>query len=176
MKEIKLSNSDKVALVDDCDYDIVSMFNWHVHHGYAQRQQVFDGKREIILLHRFIWYLHNGVPEGEYIIDHIDRNRLNDSLSNLRLATKDGNAQNHGMQKNNKSGYKGVHHEKYFDKRINGYREYWNAQWGVNGKQKHKRFPFTEEGKIQAAKFRDRMVLKLYGEFVGYLNFPDEND
>ena len=127
MKKIKLTNTDKVALVDDYDYPYVSMFDdWEINSkGYAKRRETFDDKTKTISLHRFIWYLHNGVPEDKYLVDHIDRNRLNDSLSNLRLATKKENARNRSKQKNNTSGFRGVTFEKSFDKRRNkNYKQY----------------------------------------------------
>jgi hypothetical protein len=58
--------------------------------------------------YRRIWEAAYGpVPEG-MTIDHIDGNRHNNSLSNLRLANRFGQAQNRGTFKSNTSGYKGV--------------------------------------------------------------------
>ncbi len=42
-------------------------------------------------------------------IDHIDLDRTNNKWSNLRIATPSQNQGNTTKQKNNKSGYKGVH-------------------------------------------------------------------
>ena len=174
MKEIKLTNTDKVALVDDCDYPYATMFRWRINSkGYAERTETFDDETKTMYLHRFIWYLHNGVPEDKYIVDHIDRNRLDDSLSNLRLATKAENAKNHSKYSTNTSGFNGVTFEKYFDERKNKNYEFWTAEWYEEGKQKHKRFDPTDEEKILAARFVDKMNLKLNGEFTGYLNFPN---
>lgn len=47
-----------------------------------------------ILIHRLVWEAFNGtIPPGQ-LIDHIDRNPSNNSLKNLRLATKQLNAAN----------------------------------------------------------------------------------
>lgn len=43
-----------------------------------------------------------------YVIDHEDRNKLNNQKSNLRFLTKTGNAINSKLSKNNTSGIKGV--------------------------------------------------------------------
>lgn len=47
-----------------------------------------------------------------YVIDHKDRNKLNNQRSNLRFLTKSGNAINSKLSKNNKSGIKGVQQTK----------------------------------------------------------------
>jgi hypothetical protein len=45
-------------------------------------------------MHRLIWIMFNGdIPEG-MIVDHIDRNRSNNNISNLRLLDKSGNNRN----------------------------------------------------------------------------------
>lgn len=57
--------------------------------------------------HRVCWLLYYGeFPEDQ--IDHIDMNRTNNKLDNLREANKQQNMCNRGKQKNNTSGFKGV--------------------------------------------------------------------
>ena len=49
-------------------------------------------------VHRIVWEMHNcQIPNG-FEIDHIDRNRSNNKISNLRIATSQEN------KRNNKSG------------------------------------------------------------------------
>lgn len=73
----------------------------------------------LYVAHRLVFlYMYGYIPEGE--VDHIDRNRGNNRLDNLREATRQCNARNAGMLSNNKSGIKGV----YFFK-ITG-------RWGAN--------------------------------------------
>ena len=59
--------------------------------------------------------------------DHVDRNELNNVLSNLRPATRTQNAQNKSKQKNNTSGVSGVGWNKNSEK--------WIAYIRDNGKQ-----------------------------------------
>lgn len=59
------------------------------------------------LQHRVAWALfYNKWPEG--IIDHKDRVRSNNRISNLCDTTQFYNSQNQGLNKSNTSGYKGV--------------------------------------------------------------------
>ena len=66
-----------------------------------------DGKRKEYLAHRVIWLLTTGDwPEND--IDHIDGNRSNNRISNLRTVTRAENMKNKSMPSNNKSGTIGV--------------------------------------------------------------------
>jgi hypothetical protein len=57
--------------------------------------------------HRLAWFFENGVwPDG--CIDHVDNNRANNKISNLRLASVAQNNCNVPMRRNNTSGIKGV--------------------------------------------------------------------
>ena len=59
-----------------------------------------------IMLHRLVFLYHHGyTPE---IVDHIDGNKLNNHIENLRPATRAQNNQNARTRKDNKSGQKGV--------------------------------------------------------------------
>lgn len=70
--------------------------------GYVST--VWNGKR--YYAHRLIWLWFNGEwPDG--VIDHIDRNPLNNKIENLRTATKSENAMNSSVT-SAKSGVKGV--------------------------------------------------------------------
>tara|TARA_R110000868_G_scaffold77073_9_gene221114 strand:- start:1125 stop:1634 length:510 start_codon:yes stop_codon:yes gene_type:complete len=63
------------------------------------------------LVHRLIWlYVHGEFPTTN--IDHIDRCRSNNAISNLRLATPKQNSENMFRKGSNKSGHCGVFHNK----------------------------------------------------------------
>lgn len=60
------------------------------------------------LAHRLAWfYCFQEWPE--FYIDHIDRNKTNNSLDNLRDVSQTVNRRNRGLNKNNSSGYVGVY-------------------------------------------------------------------
>lgn len=59
--------------------------------------------------HRLIWIWVHGVVPGEYDeIDHIDGNRTNNRIDNLRLVTRLQNQWNSKVRTDNTSGFKGV--------------------------------------------------------------------
>ncbi len=73
-------------------------------HGYWQVVL----KKRFLLNHRIIYEIHHGPIPGDMEVDHIDMNRTNNRIENLRLATTAQNRQNSRKQRNNKSGFKGV--------------------------------------------------------------------
>ncbi|EBX9481351.1 HNH endonuclease [Salmonella enterica subsp. enterica serovar Abony] len=80
-------------------------------------------------VHRIIWEMHNGeIPNG-YFIDHINHNRIDNRIENLRLVTSGGNAKNRSRPNTNTSGVTGVH----WNKRLNK----WHVQINHEGKRKH---------------------------------------
>ena len=73
-------------------------------HGY--RRIGIDGK--VYAEHRIIWvWVYGAVPEG-YLIDHINHNKLDNRIQNLRLATSQMNNVNIKSNRINKTGYRGV--------------------------------------------------------------------
>ena len=96
--EIKLP-SGHIVLVDDEDCELVSQFNWNVKdNGYVRAT-----KKPHILIHRLIL----NAKKGE-LIDHIDRNPLNNQKSNIRLCNGSQNNMNTVKKQGCASKYKGV--------------------------------------------------------------------
>ncbi len=63
--------------------------------------------KKIYYLHRLAWlYVHGYTPEN--CIDHINRNKLDNSISNLREASRQCNFVNTGLSKANSTMIKGV--------------------------------------------------------------------
>ena len=87
MKTIKLSNSDNFVKVDDEDYPVLSRLNWYVSDcGYA----VTDSPVKHLKMHKLII----GPIRQNAVIDHIDRDKLNNQKSNLRVVSQKENCRN----------------------------------------------------------------------------------
>lgn len=78
--------------------------------------------------HRLAWYHFYG-KSPTIGIDHIDNDKSNNAISNLREATAAQNARNMSISTRNKSGYKGV----FWYKRGSN----WAAQIRINGVRTH---------------------------------------
>lgn len=76
------------------------------HDGYYRVCLCKDNNKKILSIHRLVWETYVGpVPAGKQI-DHIDRDKTNNSLSNLRLVSPQQNRFNtnsKGYTKNNNS-------------------------------------------------------------------------
>lgn len=77
--------------------------------GYRYVSLFRNGKSKNYLTHRLVWFFHNGkIPEGMEI-DHIDLDRSNNKIENLRLVTHAQNMKNTPLLKTNTTGIKGVY-------------------------------------------------------------------
>lgn len=113
MEKIILTKG-KQTILDGADFAKCVKHKWHfTTTGYACRTVSKNGKQSNIYMHREIM---NAKP-GQ-IIDHIDRNKLNNQKSNLRFCTTTINNLNRPAQKNNKLGLKNI----YWDKSEQKYR------------------------------------------------------
>jgi hypothetical protein len=106
LREIPLTQG-YIALVDDEDYDYLMQWKWHYMQGYAK---TFDkvNKTGKIAMHRLLLEANSGE-----IVDHVNRNKLDNSKTNLRKSDCVGNARNrdkYSMETSSK--YKGVFYDK----------------------------------------------------------------
>jgi hypothetical protein len=103
---------------------------------------------------RIAYYMHYGVDPLAIDVDHKNGNKLDQSLTNLRLATNQENSFNQGLSKNNTSGVKGVS--------WNNRDQRWVAMIGYNRKNINLGYYINKEDAIQA---RREAEIKYYGEF-----------
>jgi hypothetical protein len=114
-----------------------------------------QGKKSMKGVHRLVaeTFLEN--PDGKECVDHIDNNKLNNNISNLRFATIRENNQNASISKTNTSGYKGVDFHKQNNK--------WRASIYFDCKSKHLGYFDTIE---EAVKVRQIKANEIHGLFV----------
>lgn len=125
--------------------------------GYLSGKYLFvryEGKA--YALHKVVYEMHFGSIETP--VDHIDQNKLNNRIENLRAATKSQNEANTGKRSTNTSGYKGVYWLKNANK--------WRAKIDHNKKQIHIGL-FTD--KNAAAIAYNQKATELFGEHA-FLN------
>lgn len=115
-----------VVVVDDEDGHLIAEKKLRIDsEGYPFFIEITQGRRVHRRLHRYIM----GVTDESIFVDHRDTEKLNNTRLNLRSCSNTQNLCNRGKNKNNKSGFKGVHfHAK------NGN---WVAQIGVDKKKLH---------------------------------------
>jgi hypothetical protein len=153
MREILLTQN-KVAVVDDEDFEYLSQFGWHArkdrHTFYAARNIMQNGKRITQGMHRLIM----DAP-CDMEIDHINGNGLDNRRCNLRLCTTPQNKRNSRLRKDNKSGFKGVSWNKAAQK--------WVSQITHNGKVI---YIGSFDNTVDAAIAYNEAALTLHGEFA----------
>ena len=163
MKQIPLSLG-LFAIVDDEDYERVSIFKWsakkskNTYYAIRKEKNLDTGHRKTVLLHRYIM----GVNESSIHVDHIDGNGLMNVRCNLRLCSSQQNSMNRKPYSSTESGYKGV-------------RKASNRSWmAMVIKSKVRYYLGVFSTPEQAAHAYDQKAKELFGEFAR-LNFP-END
>lgn len=149
MKEIGLTRG-KVTFVDDEDYENLCRWKWHIvigNGGVARAATKINGRQT--LMHR---YLLN-VTDKNILVDHKDRDSLNNQKSNLRKSTISQNSANRTKVRNSTSKYLGV----YLDKTK------WRSSLKKNQKTIHLGTYFSE---TDAAKAYNEAAIIHHGEFA----------
>jgi hypothetical protein len=157
VREIPLTNSTRVALVDDDVYDEVMQYRWWEFHGYVRCTRT---TAPYLKLEHF-------VMRSEHLTDHRNRNPLDNRRENLRHCTYGQNNANRVVWKtgtNPKRPYRGVKWRKRYKR--------WAAVINVSGKR-HEigRFKRAED----AARAYDDAARRLHCEFAR-LNFPRDGE
>ncbi len=110
--------------------------------GYYHVDLTKNKTKAHLKIHRLVAQAFLENPENKKCVDHIDRNRLNNHISNLRFATNSENGMNKSKHSNNISGIVGVCFCKTKNK--------WKAKIQQDGKSKHLGFFESKEEAIQA--------------------------
>ncbi len=114
------------AMVDDEFYEGLSLYSWTLlGWGYPHSK--------LGLMHRVVWAMAGReFPQKPLTLDHIDLNKLNSQLSNLRVADKKLQAAHNPLRKDNTTGFKCV------SRRMkNGVLYGWQVIIRINGKRRN---------------------------------------
>lgn len=95
---------DKTAIIDKTDYDKIKYCKCGICKGYV----TVTIDKKVIRLHRFLM----NVTDSAVYIDHIDSDKMNNTMGNLRLSDASKNARNKRKKKNSSSKYIGVCYDK----------------------------------------------------------------
>lgn len=147
-KLIKVATGELV-LVSNEDYEAVRDYPWCLNsRGYV------GGKQG--MLHRIIMERCAQVPAG-YVVDHVNRNQLDNRRSNLRLATKGQNNTNQ-RRRGGSSSYVGVSKSS-------------KSTWRAYVRVDNRTYDVGAYGdELEAAWMRDQWAIELHGNFAS-LNF-----
>lgn len=104
--------------------DLIGQEAGHINEGY--RRLSIDGHE--VYASQIIWFIRRR-EWPKFTLDHRDTDKLNDSISNLRKATKAQNAFNSAMNARNTSGFKGVSFCRSTNK--------WRASIRIAGREKN---------------------------------------
>lgn len=155
MKQIHL-HCGEIVQVDDENYEELMKYNWYC-------------EKEVFAVYRYTKdhqriFMHNQImrPPVNKEVDHIDHNRLNNCVSNLRNCTHSQNLGNQLPAKGRR--FKGVF-KYYYRKKTQ--QQTWIASLESNG-QIYNCGVFDNE--IEAAVAYDRMARKVFGQYA-YYNF-----
>lgn len=124
------------AIIDAEDVQRVEDFKWHI------QSKGYIASKRAGLLHRLII----GASK-EQIVDHINRNKLDNRKANLRIASRSVNVHNSKMHLTNTSGVKGVYYHKATGK--------WEAFIRVDNVRKREYFTTFEDAVARRKQFEN---------------------
>lgn len=149
--EIDIVNTDKKAIIDDEDYNKISIYSWSINkkNGHVK---AYIGNNTWSYLSRIIMNVTDPVIQ----VDHKNFDKLDNRKQNLRICTNAENSRNNKKRQKGKytSKYKGVSWEPRVKK--------WRSTITFNYKQKH---IGTFNSEIEAAQAYNKTAMELFGDF-----------
>lgn len=148
-----INSCDEDILIDKEDYDKIKYYTSYMNKkGYV----VINVNKKSMRLHRYIL----GINNPNILIDHVDKNKLNNTKKNLRISNSIKNGQNKSKRKNASSMYYGVRYQKETSK--------WLSFVGFSYRNQH---IGTDTNEIDSARRRDLYILNNYPDEHYNLNF-----
>lgn len=141
------------AIIYKEDFEKIVGRSWHYSNGYAYTNT--KGARTRIAMHRIIV----DVADSDFVVDHINGDKLDNRRSNLRVCTKSENNRNRKLNKSSSVHYKGVYVNK------NKFMAYITFNYKMH-------YLGVFNTAKEAAKAYDREAVKLHGDYAR-LNFPE---
>lgn len=150
------TNQGNIMLVDRSDINLVANFKWYLNsNGYPSTFGTYDDTIKFprpVPLHRILF----GQLDEGYVVDHINRDKMDNRRHNLRVCTSLQNSYNKSKLKGQR--YKGV------TKHETKNRVTYIASISKDGVKHEIKDIQTEE---EAAKIYDMMAEQLFGEYAG---------
>lgn len=141
---LRSNGKDEYALVD-AQFAYLAEHKWtRTHYGYVRRNI------DKVLMHRLLLD-----AESKQVVDHINGDKLDNRLSNIRLCRQADNSKNQKTRRNNTSGYKGV----YFDKRLKKFVARVKCDYKTY-------FAGSYTNAQQAAEAYNKLAKQLHGEYA----------
>lgn len=141
--------------------------------GYIRNALHLEHGIKTIWRHRLVAITVIDNPNNYDQVDHIDRNKLNNHIANLRWVDTKTNTRNRSISKRNNTGVNGVQ----LKVNIKSNREvyFYTACWvELDGTHKKKSFSFTNYGKEEAfrlaCEYRYNKIKELNEQGAGYTN------
>jgi hypothetical protein len=150
---IPLQNGQE-AFTDIENINIINKHSWYfANTGYPTARI----NKKLVSLHKILLFENK-------IVDHINKNKLDNRLCNLRYVTKSQNMMNCYRRLTNTTGYKGVH----YHKRTNSYYVHLTLNY------KHINIGYFKNLKDAACAY-DKAAIKYFGEYA-CLNFEENRE
>lgn len=145
------------VIYDDIDHELISKYHWYIFKNgngfYAMSTKTRTPNGKAILMHRLIL----GITDPTVIIDHKNGCGLDNTRSNIRIATSSQNNHNKGLISTNTIGFKGVdiihrRDEKFYRSRLH----YQGKQISLG----------VWKTPLEAALAYNKKAIELFGEFA----------
>lgn len=141
---INTKNEEIYGIIDLDDYEKVKKFRWTISkHDSDLRIIALSPELNRCYIHQFIM----GDSNHQLVIDHINRNPLDNRKENLRFVSQSINSINAKPRKENSSGVRGVYKRKA---RPGIAKESWVCEWSKDAKRFSKSFSVEKYGEEEA--------------------------